>query len=69
MSIDLGALRVHEGVQVLLPETLRAQAMAALTNGFHVAFLACAALAAAALVACIGLRDLPLKSSQPPRQG
>jgi hypothetical protein len=62
-GIDLGALRGHGASGLKLPPEMREVAMAALASGFHMAFLACAVLAAIALVTCIGLRDLPLKSS------
>jgi len=65
MTVDLGALRGHEGVQVTLPDALKQQALAALSGAFHVSFLACAALAALGLLFCFGMRDLPLKSSAP----
>jgi EmrB/QacA subfamily drug resistance transporter len=63
-GIDLGALRGQEGTGVTLPAALHETAMAALANGFHMAFLACAGLAAVGLIACLGLRDLPLQSSE-----
>jgi EmrB/QacA subfamily drug resistance transporter len=64
-AIDLGALRGHAaGPPRLDPAVLQA-AQASLNGAFHIAFLACAILAAAAFVTCLGLRDLPLKSSAP----
>ncbi len=62
-GIDLGALRAHGGARLALSPELRESALAALTGGFHIAFLACALLAAIAFVTCLGLRDLPLQSS------
>ncbi len=59
--IDLGALRQHIG-PALAPAT-RAAAEAALVGAFHLAFLVCAGLAAAAFVAGLALADLPLQSS------
>ena len=44
------------------PPAVRESAMAALAGGFHVAFIACAALAGVAFLTCLGMRDLPLKS-------
>jgi EmrB/QacA subfamily drug resistance transporter len=64
-GIDLGALRAQEGARLALSPELRQTALTALTGGFHIAFLACALLAGIALLTCIGLRDLPLKSSVP----
>ncbi len=64
-AVDLGALRGHGAAHLALTPELRAAATAGLTNGFHIAFLACAGLAAIALLTCLGLRDLPLKSSAP----
>ena len=64
-GIDLGALRGHAAGGVKLPPELRDAAMAALANGFHWAFLACAALSGLAFVTCLWLRDLQLKSSAP----
>lgn len=62
--LDLGALRGHAaGGAHLAPAVLQA-ARGALESSFHLAFLACAGLAAAALVACLWLRDLPLQSSR-----
>jgi EmrB/QacA subfamily drug resistance transporter len=62
-GIDLGALREHAGAQLALSPQVRAAAMAGLSGGFHIAFLACAALAGIGWLTCLGLRDLPLKSS------
>jgi EmrB/QacA subfamily drug resistance transporter len=60
----LGALRSGGAValQGLDPATLTAS-RAALSSGFHIAFLACAGLSAIAALACAFLRDLPLQSS------
>jgi EmrB/QacA subfamily drug resistance transporter len=69
--IDLGALRSHDGARAALEPALRATAETALVGGFHVGFLACAALAGLAFATCLGLRDLPLKSGaaqQPERR-
>ncbi len=59
-GIDLGSLRGHGSIA--LPPAVRESAMAALAGGFHVAFIACAALAGVAFLTCLGMRDLPLKS-------
>ncbi len=59
--IDLGALRQH--VALALPPATRQAAEAALVGAFHLSFLVCAGLAAAALAIGLWLRDLPLKSS------
>jgi EmrB/QacA subfamily drug resistance transporter len=61
--VDLGSLRAHGGAGLALSPDVRASALGALTGGFHMAFMACAALAGIALLTCLGLRDLPLKSS------
>jgi EmrB/QacA subfamily drug resistance transporter len=62
--IDLGALR-GEGAQLTLDPALRAAAQAALLDGFRVTFLVCAGMAVLAFIICLGLRDLPLRSSEP----
>jgi EmrB/QacA subfamily drug resistance transporter len=61
--IDLGTLRGAAGGPAQLDAATRAIAGVALDSGFVVAFLGCAALAAAALVVSFGMRDLPLQSS------
>ena len=63
-GIDLGTLRGHASGGLALPPALHATAMAALANGFHMAFLACAGLAAIGFVICLSVRDLQLKSSE-----
>jgi EmrB/QacA subfamily drug resistance transporter len=62
-NVDLGALRGHEGGALSLEPATRAAAHAALAGGFHLAFAFCAGLAAVASIACIGMKDLPLRSS------
>jgi EmrB/QacA subfamily drug resistance transporter len=61
-AIDLGALRGHQGGATGLDTATQAIAQVALTSGFHLAFLVCAALAALGVIACLGMRDLPLRS-------
>jgi hypothetical protein len=51
------------GVAQLDPPALAA-VRSALVGGFHSAFIVCAALMAAALLACVRLRELPLRSSE-----
>lgn len=62
--IDLGALRSSgaAALQGLDPIALAASRVA-LSSGFHIAFLACAALSAIAALASAFMRDLPLQSS------
>jgi MFS family permease len=62
-AIDLGALRGHQGGATTLDAATQGIAQVALTSGFHLAFLVCAALAVLAFIACLGMRDLPLRSS------
>ena len=64
-GIGIGALRPQEGQPLGLTPAMRDNVLGALTSGFHIAFLACALLAAVAVLMCIGLRDLELKSSAP----
>jgi EmrB/QacA subfamily drug resistance transporter len=59
--IDLGALRQH--ADAALAPTTRSAAEAALLGAFHLAFAACAVMAAAALALAFGVADLPLQSS------
>ena len=61
-AIDLGALRGHQGSATALDTATQGIAQVALTSGFHLAFLVCAALAALGLITCLGMRDLPLRS-------
>ena len=60
--IDLGALRGHH-VGPALDVATRGLAQQALESGFHLAFLACAAMLGVALAICLGLRDTVLKSA------
>jgi EmrB/QacA subfamily drug resistance transporter len=61
--VDLGALRGEGGGSLHLDPTVREAAQAALLSGFHLSFLACAALSACGLLAGLWMRDLPLQSS------
>ncbi len=63
IPVDLGALRLQPGVASSLDVATQIAAHAALAGAFHIAFLACAGLAALAFVACWRLRDLPLRTS------
>lgn len=60
--IDLSALRGHHAAAMGLDPATRALAQQALESGFHLAFLACAAMLALGLAICLGLRDTVLKS-------
>ena len=62
-SIDLGAMRGGGAALASLDAAARAIAEQALASGFHLAFGACASLAALAVLVCLGLRDLPLQSA------
>jgi EmrB/QacA subfamily drug resistance transporter len=64
-TVNLGMMRGPTAAKLNLPAEVREAAEAALVSGFHVTFLACAALVAAAFLVCLVLRDLPLKSSAP----
>lgn len=61
--IDLGAMREHAGAALSLDTASRTAANAALVDAFHLSFLVCAGMAAAALAIGLGLQDLPLQSS------
>lgn len=63
VPIDLGALRVQEGVKLALDPATMTLAQGALGVAFHAAFAACGVLEALAFIACWTLRDLPLRSS------
>jgi EmrB/QacA subfamily drug resistance transporter len=63
VPIDMGSLRVHEGSSVVLDAATRLVAQGALSSAFHVAFVACAVLEVGALLACWGMRDVPLRST------
>ncbi|HEY0421355.1 MAG TPA: MDR family MFS transporter [Acetobacteraceae bacterium] len=62
--IDLGALRGREGTPLALDPTTAQATHHALASGFHLAFALCAALAAAALLTCALMRDVPLRSGE-----
>jgi len=63
--IDLGALRGGDpAAGGLLDSATRAVAGAAVVSGFHLAFLACAVLSGIGVLVGIGMRDLPLQSSE-----
>ncbi len=62
-TIDLGEMRGHGDAMNGLDAATRLLAEQSLASGFHLAFAACAGFAAAALVVCLGMRDLPLQSS------
>ncbi len=63
LSLDLGEAHGHaSGFEGLTP-AVRQAVQAALTGGFHLAFLACGILLLVALVIALGVRDVPLRSS------
>jgi EmrB/QacA subfamily drug resistance transporter len=59
---DLGALRPG-GALLTMGPAAEAAGRAALSGGFHIAFLACAASSGLALLVALGLHDLPLRTS------
>jgi EmrB/QacA subfamily drug resistance transporter len=61
--IDLGTLRGPGGGGATLDAATRALSAVALGSAFHVAFFACAVIAAIAFTISLGMRDLPLQSS------
>ena len=63
--IDLGDLRGGGAALQQLDGSTRIVAGAALESGFHLAFLACAAMCAAGCLAGMLARDLPLQSNAP----
>ncbi len=63
-TMDLGALLGAEGAKLALDPKLMVIAQDSLSSGFHVAFGACGVMMAIALVACLGMRDLPLRSAR-----
>ena len=58
--LDLGSLR---GAAAGLSDAARVAARAALSSGFEVSFLVCAGLLALAVLVCVGLRDVTLRST------
>jgi EmrB/QacA subfamily drug resistance transporter len=64
MQIDLSALRGREGAVLNLDPAVAAIARDSLASGFHMAFGICAGLAVAALVICLVMRDMPLRSGE-----
>jgi len=62
IPIDLGALR-GAGARLALDPAVQAAARVALADGFRATFLACAGMTALGFLACLALRDLPLKSA------
>jgi EmrB/QacA subfamily drug resistance transporter len=61
--VDLADLRGSATALQQLDAATRAAARTALESGFHLAFLACAAMCAVAWLASLATRDLPLRSS------
>jgi hypothetical protein len=65
--IDLGETR-GAGALSQIPAALMPQVQASLDSAFHIAFLACAAGMAVAVVVALGMRDLPLRTRSPAEQ-
>ena len=63
--LDLGDVRQHGGVIAGIDPAMLPQVRIALVAAFHLGFLACAAVMGAALIAAIGMRDLPLRGGAP----
>jgi EmrB/QacA subfamily drug resistance transporter len=65
--IDLASLRGGGGGALAgLDEASRETARRALVSGFHLAFLACFLMSLLGFVVVLGMRDLPLRSSEKP---
>ena len=62
VHIDLGEMRGGNALAGV-PHALLPQVHLALANAFHMAFLACAAAMAIAVVIAMGMRDLPLRTA------
>jgi MFS family permease len=60
--IDLGEIRQHGGALANVPAAMLPQVHVALADAFHLGFLACAVVMAAAVFIALGMRDLPLRS-------
>ncbi len=61
--IDLSALRGREAATLDLDPALAVMARDALAGGFHMAFGVCTVITGLALLTCMLMRDLPLRSS------
>ncbi|HVY15744.1 MAG TPA: MDR family MFS transporter [Rhodopila sp.] len=61
--IDLGEVRQHAGALADIPAAMIPKVHIALADAFHVAFLACAVVMAAAVFIALGMRDLPLRTT------
>jgi EmrB/QacA subfamily drug resistance transporter len=61
--IDLGEVRQHGTALAGVSPAMMPQVHIALADAFHLAFLACAVVMAAATVVALGMRDLPLRSA------
>ena len=63
--LDLGDVRQHGSAIAGIDPAMLPQVRIALVAAFHMGFLACAAAMGAALIAAIGMRDLPLRGGAP----
>jgi len=62
-------LRVASDAVGRLDAAAQAVAREAATSGFHLAFATLAGFTFLGLLICLGMRDLPLQSSDPSRSG
>jgi len=60
--VDLGEIRQHGDALANVPAALIPQVHLALADAFHLAFLACGVVMAAAVFIALGMRDLPLRT-------
>jgi MFS family permease len=66
--LDLGDVRQHGSAIAGLDPAMLPQVRIALVAAFQTGFLACAAAMGAALIAAIGMRDLPLRGGAPEQE-
>jgi EmrB/QacA subfamily drug resistance transporter len=62
--VNLSQMRGPAAAQLHLAPAVHDAARDALVSGFHLTFIACAALTACAFLTCLVLRDIPLQSSE-----
>jgi EmrB/QacA subfamily drug resistance transporter len=61
--IDLGEVRQHGGPIAGVTSAMLPHVQIALAGAFHIAFLACGVAMVPALIAALGMRDLPLRTT------